>query len=87
MKLKDIIDEYQANGFISSDAGNGCSGPKWVAWDDDIAAEYGNIEMEKGVTAYDIMNARMVMNDSKFRPEYRSEWIEQENGYKFKIIF
>ena len=45
MKLRELMAEFDGNGFVLDDAGNGCAGRTWIEWDDDAAAEHGDTPM------------------------------------------
>jgi hypothetical protein len=43
--LRDLMAEYDANGFVITDRRQGSGGSCWMAWNDKEAAEYGSLEM------------------------------------------
>lgn len=47
LTLNELINEYNATGAVVEDAGNGCIGAHWLDWDDDIAADYGNVVLHR----------------------------------------
>ena len=89
--LRELVDEFGANGVIMIDAGNGCAGPAWIEWDEEIDAELGDVEMlpvttdapayeddENEDTILDV--AKYVIRDYSTDGEmYASEWIEDDN--------
>ncbi|NCC05838.1 MAG: XRE family transcriptional regulator [Proteobacteria bacterium] len=98
LTLSNLIDQYGANGVIRIDEGNGCAGPMWCAWDDDLAGEIGGMEVSQvdpDSRAYDDGD-----NDRTYRQEavhvigdydgddmYASRWINGGNGYRYRFIF
>jgi len=45
--LRELIDQYGANGVIRIDAGNGSAGPAWIDWEEDIDNLIGGTIMSK----------------------------------------
>ena len=84
--LRNLIEEFGANGCVREDRGNGCAGPVWVR-EDDLgeldATEMTAIDVtedREAVAAYQaVMQAEM--------PFYASAWIDGGNGYEFRLIF
>ena len=98
LTLSDLIDKFGANGVIRIDAGNGCAGPMWCAWDDDLAGEIGGLEMSSvdpdGRAYEDGDNERTykqeaiyVIGDYDSDEMYASRWIHGGNGYMYRFIF
>lgn len=81
MKLKELINKYEGNGFYLKDKGNGCAfNFGWVAWDKCTEDAFGQIEMHEDV-------------DLKHDTKYQSDWITDEkngninNTLSYKIYF
>lgn len=90
MKLSILMEEYGGNGFLMVSEGNGAIGPSWIEWDEDIAAVFGDTEMNEVSTessAYeDDDKDETVMDVTKYViPDYvtdnmfASVWIEDDN--------
>ena len=84
MQLHDLIVQYQANGFVFADTGNGCGFGElgqFVDWDDKTATAYGNIELV-------LLDAPITSEDG-IVCTYASEWIEAGKGgnYQYRILF
>jgi len=43
--LRELVEEFGANGVIRIDAGNGSAGPAWIEWTEEDAEELGDTEM------------------------------------------
>ena len=99
--LGELVEEFGANGVIRIDAGNGCAGPAWIEWDDGIDEEMGDIEMfpvngsdraYEGDDEYankDTIEdvAKYVIRDYSTEEMYASEWVDDGDGYWFRVIF
>lgn len=73
--LKDLIEEYDANGFWMNDRGSGSGGVTWIDWNDDIEEEYGDIEMYLTMsTGY--------LEVANYEYNYKSKWIDKDNTTK-----
>lgn len=92
LTLSELIGKFGANGVIRIDAGNGCAGPVWCAWDDDLAGEIGGHEMSQvdpDGRAYDDddnertyrQEAAYVVGDYDSDEMCASRWIHGGNGY------
>lgn len=85
MKLIDLINEYNGNGFVMTDKGNGSSKPEngqFVHLDDDLIKQYGQTEMN-------IMD-EFHMSDDGVECMFESDWIvvgDGDNPYRVKIFF
>lgn len=92
MTLRELIDEYGANGVIQIDEGNGSAGPAWIEWDEDASEQYGDTEMHKISKNYNayagggysehtdsfLQVARYVLNDYDTDVLYASDWIDDD---------
>jgi len=92
--LRELIEEYGANGVIHIDDGNGSAGPTWVEWNDDIEAEWGHIAMHlvaasnrayEGDDEYSNKDtlgdvARYVIRSYSMDELYASDWIIYGQG-------
>lgn len=94
--LRELVDEYGANGVIRIDAGNGSAGPMWIEWDDETDEQIGDVEMIPVNDPEMDSDARLVMDDPTYHAEYASEWIEDDdrnapyratNPYRYRLIF
>ena len=91
MKLKDLIEEYGATGFVLQDAGNGSAtdNGRFVNVDDGssddsdaLLAEYGDVEL--------VELAEEHISDDNVKCQYGSEWIIEgtgDNPYRVRIFF
>lgn len=80
--LASLINEFSVEGFVFADAGNGSGfGEKgrFVSYDDEAAGAYGATEM--------IELAEPHISDEGAACHYASEWIDGQNGYRFRIFF
>jgi len=86
MKLRNLVEEHGANGFVYQDNGNGCafSEGRFVRIDDECGdekmSEYGDIELSETL-------AEPFISADGVKCEYSSEWVVGENGYEFRILF
>lgn len=103
MKLRELIDEYEATGVIRYDKGNGSAGPVWIEWDEEINNELGDIDMrsvhpqghayglpkdEYDKTDTFAQVAKYVIRDDHETAEiWVSDWIDGDNGYEYRILF
>ena len=92
--LRELVEGFGANGVIRIDDGNGCAGPAWIEWADDIDAELGDVEMfpakaddraYEGDDEYankDTLEtvAKYVIRDYCTDDMFASEWIEDGQG-------
>ena len=79
--LAQLVAEYDANGFFYMDSGNGSAwgeAGEMMDYDDDAAAQYGHIEMTE-ISGHKAGNGQDL--------EWISDWIEGENGYRFRVGF
>lgn len=91
MKLKNLIEEYGATGFVLQDAGNGSAtdNGRFVNVDDGspddsgaLLAEYGDVELEELAEEH--------TSDDNVKCQYASEWIVEgqgDNPYRVRIFF
>lgn len=95
MTLRDLVNEYGANGVIRIDAGNGSAGPCFLPWDE-VADDLGDTEMVPIADAALDNDARLVMDDETYVVIYASDWIEDDdrnapyqasNPWRYRIIF
>ncbi len=90
--LRELVDQYGANGFILIDDGNGSAGPSWIEWDEEMDEAYGDTEMSAAKAsdlAYAGQNddntdtldkvAKYVVRDYSSDEMYASEWIEDDD--------
>jgi len=89
--LRELVEEYGANGFVLIDAGNGAAGPAWITWDEEIDDEYGDTEMveiaptarayedeEKSETILNVAKD-IISGYTQDASMYASEWIEDDD--------
>lgn len=83
--LSALMNEFGANGVIIADDGNGCAYGKdgrVFEYTEEIAEEYGDVEMNKLETAH--------TSDDGYECEWASEWIIKGNGdnpYRVRLYF
>jgi hypothetical protein len=88
--LRELVEEYGANGCIRIDDGNGSAGPCWLTWDKDLDAKLGDTEMHvvaKSLRAYkDKDNHETIIQIAKFVVAnydtdimHASDWIEDDD--------
>ena len=88
--LRELIEEYGANGVIRIDAGNGSAGPAWIEWDKEMDQILGGIVMTtadpQGLAYEDADNADtiadealQVVSDYSCDEMWASDWIEDDN--------
>jgi hypothetical protein len=103
MTVRDLMEEYDGNGFVIIDAGNGCAGPMWMQWYDGVASEYGAIEMFAQAatdpaypdwastdTLLDVCHMVIGKHYTSDGLIYASDWIvtgSGDNPYRYRIIF
>jgi hypothetical protein len=103
MTLRELVNEYGANGVIRIDAGNGCGGPTWVDWDKDADRDLGDIDMiehKSSDAAYEedghsetLMEAAEMANPGyESDTIFASSWIERDeegasNPYRIRVLF
>jgi hypothetical protein len=97
--LRDLVDEFGANGVIRIDDGQGSAGPVWIEWDEMIDTDLGGTKMYPAKVsdrAYDDDNssaktledvAKYIIRDYSTDELYASEWIDGGNGYWFRLVF
>lgn len=85
--LKELVDQYGANGFVYADRGNGSASVdegEFSGWDEDAETEYGGVEMmplDKKHISADGVECR-----------FASEWMQSydKNGfltnYEYRIF-
>ncbi len=92
--LRELVEEFGANGVIRIDDGNGCAGPAWIEWADDIDAALGDVEMfpatgsdrayegDGEYSSKDTLEtvAKYVIRDYSTEEMYASEWIGAGEG-------
>lgn len=83
-KLRELIEEFDANAFVFCDRGQGCGfGANGVAtdYDEERAAEYGEVELAE--------LPEPVMSEDGMECNYSSEWFASEGwpGHEWRLMF
>ena len=88
--LRELIEEYDASGFVLADAGNGSAGPSWIEWDEEASQKYGDIELFDAADR-DAITAKRTVLEIEPKETMSSEWVIdnplENNPYRYRVIF
>ena len=83
--LRDLIEEFGAEGFILADDGNGSAfgGGVFIDWSTDTAAEHGDLELTPLTTPHTFSDG--------VECNWASDWVEMSedtsNPYRIQVFF
>ena len=98
MQLTELINEYRANGYVLQSAGSGSTSPMWINYqeaieiDDSLAATEMHEPIDGELTAEDLAEYRLAVDDETALVAYVSDWLSIDNGsnysdYRWRILF
>ncbi len=89
--VRDLVEEFGANGIIRVDAGNGSAGPMWLDWET-CKDEVGHIEMYPVEDETLNEAARPILGQPDYEVTYASDWVvgdgqTGDNPWRFRLVF
>ena len=95
MKLSDLINNYQANGYVLQTKGSVSTDPMWIDYRGaiEIDASIADIDMHNPngdeLTHEDLADYRLAIEDENALVAFVSDWLDlgNDSDYRFRILF